>query len=75
MDLEIINEKLDYLIENMTEKKEVFTAKEAAEYLCMDYTYLTEIAKAGEIRHKRKGDGKNSPYLFKREWLDEWLEN
>ena len=71
MDLQVINEKLDFLIENMTERKEVFNAYEAAEYLRISYDYLLKLAREGEINHKKKGND----YLFKRDWLNEWLEN
>lgn len=74
MDLEVINEKLDFLIENMTERKAVFNADEAGEYLCLGYDHLMKLVRDGKIRHKRKG-GKKSAVIFKREWLDEWLEN
>ena len=71
MDLQVINEKLDFLIENMTEKQEVFTSYEAAEYLRISYDYLLKLAREGEIDHKKKGND----YLFRRDWLNEWLEN
>lgn len=75
MDLEVIDKKLDYLINNLTERKEVYTAAEASQFLNVSYDYLMDRVRTGEIKHKRKGSGINSPVIFRREWLIEWLEN
>lgn len=63
-----ILEKLDFLIEERT--KEVFNTEEAATYLRISYEMLSRYARTKIIRSAR--NGKN--YIFKKEWLDEWLE-
>lgn len=75
MDLQEINNKLDFIIENMTERKEVFDSREASKYLCISYDYLMRLVRDGKIRHKRKSESENASVVFKREWLDDWLEN
>lgn len=65
-----IDEKLDEIIELIKVPKEVFRPKEAAEYLCIGYDTLQQLARIGEIRFALNG----SVRLFKKEWLDEWLE-
>ncbi|CAC9931751.1 hypothetical protein PEPNEM18_01072 [Aedoeadaptatus nemausensis] len=65
-----IDEKLDQIIEMIKTPKEVFRPKEAAEYLCIGYDTLQQLARIGEIRFALNG----SVRLFKKEWLDEWLE-
>lgn len=65
-----IDEKLDEIIEMIKVPKEVFRPKEAAEYLCIGYDTLQQLARIGEIRFALNG----SVRLFKKEWLDEWLE-
>lgn len=65
-----IDEKLDEIIELIKVPKEVFKPKEAAEYLCIGYDTLQQLARIGEIRFALNG----SVRLFKKEWLDEWLE-
>lgn len=74
MDLDVINNKLDFIIANMQEPKENFNAEEAAEYLCLSYDYLMYLVREGKIRHKRKG-GPSSPVIFRREWLNEWMDH
>lgn len=65
-----IDEKLDEIIELIKIPKEVFRPKEAAEYLCIGYDTLQQLARIGEIRFALNG----SVRLFKKEWLDEWLD-
>lgn len=65
-----IDEKLDQIIELVKVPKEVFRPKEAAEYLCISYYTLQQLARIGEIRYAMNGNVR----LFKKEWLDEWME-
>lgn len=65
-----IDEKLDEIIELVKVPKEVFRPKEAAAYLCIGYDTLQQLARIGEIRYAMNG----SVRLFRKEWLDEWLE-
>lgn len=65
-----IDEKLDQIIELVRVPKEVFRANEAAEYLCISYYALQQLARIGEIRYAMNGNVR----LFKKEWLDEWME-
>lgn len=65
-----IESKLDEILRLVTVPKEVFKPKEAAEYLCIGYDTLQQLARMGEIKYARNG----SVRLFKKEWLDEWLE-
>jgi excisionase family DNA binding protein len=46
-------------------------AKEAAAYLGISYWLILELAKKKEIPHIRAG----SRVLFRRESLDEWMQN
>lgn len=66
----VIDDKLDQIIDLLRAQKEVLRAKEAAEYLCIGYDTLMRYTRIGEIRAARNG----SAYIYKREWLDEWLE-
>lgn len=66
-----IDEKLDQIIELVKVPKEVFRANEAAEYLCISYYALQQLARIGEIKYAMNGNVR----LFRKEWLDEWLEN
>lgn len=65
-----IDEKLDRIIELVNVPKEVFRANEAAEYLCISYYALQQLARIGEIRYALNGNVR----LFKKEWLDAWLD-
>lgn len=65
-----VTEKLDEIIELVKVPKEVFRPKEAAAYLCIGYDRLQQLARIGEIRSAMNG----SVRLFKKEWLDAWLE-
>ena len=68
--LQDINEKLSFIIENLEEPKEIFTMDEACEYLCVGRTRFTDEVNAGKIRFKKLGN----KYLFKKIWLDNWME-
>lgn len=65
-----VAEKLDEIIELVKVPKEVFRPKEAAAYLCIGYDTLQQLARIGEIRCAMNG----SVRLFKKEWLDDWME-
>ena len=65
--------KIDFLIDCLDrhEEKEVYTTKEAAEYLRISDDFLRRgLVQKGKIRYKKKG----LEYLFRREWLDDWME-
>lgn len=49
----------------------VFNAREAADYLKMSYDSLLRYTRIGSIEHVRNG----TSYLYKKEYLDSWLEN
>ena len=70
--LEDLDRKLDFLLENLTEPKEIYTFKEACDYLCIGKTTMTSEINKGNIRFKLKGSG--SQKIFKKEWLDDWME-
>lgn len=48
----------------------VFNAREAAEYLRIGYDTILRLTRIGEIEHVSNG----SCYLYKREYLDRWLD-
>lgn len=56
-------------IENINQN--IFNAREAAKYLRMSYDSLLRYTRIGAIEHVRNG----SSYLYKKEYLDRWLEN
>lgn len=62
--LEELNKRLSFLTKN------VFNAKEAADYLGIGYDTILRLARIGQIEHIKNG----THYLFKREYLDEWLD-
>lgn len=64
-----LDEKLDQIIELVKVPKEVFRANEAADYLCISYYALQQLARIGEIRYAMNGNVR----LFKKEWLDAWM--
>lgn len=70
VNLQGVNDKLDRLIELVSVPKEVFSAKEAAAYLCIGYDALMRYARIGVIRSATNGSSR----IFKKAWLDEWLE-
>lgn len=70
-DLERIECKLDFLIEQLSNNKEVFNTKEAADYLGISDGYLRRnLVNQGKIKFTKKG----THYLFSKDWLDDWLE-
>ncbi len=68
--LEGLEKKVDEILKRVEIPKEVFRADEAAEYLCISYYALQQLARIGEIRYAMNGNIR----LFKKEWLDEWME-
>ena len=68
--MESLEKKMDEILKRVEIPKEVFKPKEAAAYLCIGYDTLQQLARIGEIRFASNG----SVRLFKKEWLDEWLE-
>ncbi len=70
VNLQGVNDKLDRLIELMAVPKEVFSAKEAAAYLCISYDALMRYARIGVIRSAKNGSSR----IFKKAWLDAWME-
>lgn len=62
-------------IEDLNEKititqQEVFNAREAAKYLRISYDRLLSYTKIGQIEYVPNG----ASYLYKKEYLDRWLE-
>lgn len=68
IELEKKLDKIINLLENANQS--VLDLDEACEYLKCKDTYLRGQIKQGKIRYKLKG----RDYLFKREWLDDWME-
>jgi len=66
-----LNKNIEELI-NLLKKlnQNVFTAKEAAEYLRIGYDTLLRLTRIGQIEHVCNG----TSYLYKREYLDRWLD-
>lgn len=65
--LKEINAKLDAMVIN---NQEVFTVDEASKYLRISRSVLSREVQKGNIMFKANG----SRYLFKRIWLDAWME-
>lgn len=66
-----IEEKLDLIIDLLSKTtRQNYDFDGACEYLCCKDSYLRSQIKAGKIRYKKKG----RDYLFRREWLDDWME-
>ncbi len=63
-------EKIDKLDKRVSLNREVFNSEEAAEYLRMGYGTLLQLARIGQIEHVKNG----TSYIFKKEYLDRWLE-
>lgn len=69
---------LKELIENIKElnknvkmlNREVFNSEQAAEYLGIGYSTMLQLARIGQIEHVKNGTN----YIFKKEYLDRWLE-
>ena len=66
--LEILKELKDLIEANSYPP--VMDMKKSAEYLSVSYSTLAREARLGRVRAKDMGGKK----LFKREWLDEWME-
>lgn len=66
-----LNKNIEELI-NLLKKlnQNVFTAKEAAEYLRIGYDTLLRLTRIGQIEYVPNG----SSYLYKKEFLDNWLD-
>lgn len=67
---EEILQKLNWIIENIKNPQEIFTTEEACEYLRIGRNKFDEAVKNGEIMFKSNGNKK----LFKKKWLDAWME-
>ncbi|SCL87911.1 helix-turn-helix domain-containing protein [Sporanaerobacter sp. PP17-6a] len=50
--------------------QEVFTAKEAAEYLRIGYDTILRLTRIGQIEYVANGNN----YVYKKEFLDKWLD-
>lgn len=73
---EVLLEELNNNIKELNERvrkmnQNVFNAREAAEYLRIGYDTVLRLTRIGEIEYVRNG----SSYLYKREFLDKWLDN
>lgn len=68
--LETLNENIKELIRLNKFNQNVFNAKEAAEYLRIGYDTLLRLTRIGQIEYVPNG----SSYLYKREYLDKWLD-
>jgi excisionase family DNA binding protein len=62
--IEELNERLKWINQN------VFTAREAAEYLRIGYDTILRLTRIGRIEYVAKG----SSYIYKKEYLDRWLD-
>lgn len=69
---------LEKLIESLEElnaniemfNKEVFNAREAADYLRIGYDTILRLTRIGRIEYVANG----SSYIYKKEFLDRWLD-
>lgn len=66
--LQEINENLKTLISS---QKQILTVDEACSYLQISRPLLKKEIENGNIRFKQKGVNEK---LFKKAWLDEWME-
>lgn len=76
-DITLENENLDRLATLIAEKlkpKEVLSVEEASEYLGIGRDTITNLARSGRLKSKDFGTEKKARYRFRREWLDEYLE-
>lgn len=62
--IEELNNKLKFF------NKNVFNAKEAAEYLRVSYGTVLTHTRIGRIEHVKNG----TSYIYKKEYLDNWLD-
>lgn len=70
-----INENLKLLLEEEKSKPKIqpiYDTDEASCYLRVSKDFLYELIKKGKIQHRKKG---NKGFLFKKEWLDQCLDN
>ena len=66
-----IKKSLDELNEKISmTKQEVFNAREAATYLRMGYDTILRLTRIGQIEYVPNG----ASYLYKKEYLDRWLD-
>lgn len=63
-ELKELNQRLSKFNQN------VFTAREASEYLRIGYDTLLRLTRIGQIEHIKNGTN----YLYKKEYLDRWLD-
>lgn len=68
--LKVLNENIEELIRLNKFNQNVFNAKEAAEYLRMSYDSLLRYTRIGQIEYVANG----TSYLYKRDFLDKWLD-
>ncbi len=69
--LEELNQNIKELINAIgSMNQNVFNAREAADYLKISYDSLLRYTRIGSIEHVRNG----TSYLYKKEYLDRWLE-
>lgn len=66
-----LNKNIKYLNERLRSiNQNVFNAREAAEYLRVGYDTLLRLTRIGQIEYVPNG----TSYLYKREYLDRWLD-
>lgn len=66
-----IKKSIDELNENLKlTNREVFNAREAADYLRIGYDTILRLTRINEIKAVRNG----SSYIYKKEFLNEWLD-
>lgn len=68
--LETLNKNIEELIRLNKFNQNVFNAREAANYLRISYDSLLRYTRIGQIEYVPNG----SNYLYKREFLDRWLD-
>lgn len=68
--LKELNKNIEELIRLNKFNQNVFNAREAAEYLRMSYDSLLRYTRIGAIEYVANG----SSYIYKREFLDRWLD-
>lgn len=69
--LKELNENIKKLNENVKMiNKEVFNARQAAAYLEIGYDTILRLTRIGRIEYVANG----ASYLYKKEFLDRWLD-
>jgi len=68
--LKELNSNIKELIRLNRQNQKVFNAREAADYLRIGYDTLLRLTRIGEVEHVPNG----TSYLYKREFLDRWLD-